>query len=90
MQRTTPYGAFLDLQDGTTALLHVNNMANPDNLDNPQPRQLVNDGDKLTVTPRRCPLLPKCPSAQVRVQQVWLPRSCISAHRGRATLTCRR
>ncbi len=64
MQRTTPYGAFLDLQDGTTALLHINNMANPDNLDNPQPRQLVNDGDKLTVPPRRYP----SPPAHVRVQ----------------------
>lgn len=49
VQRTTAYGAFLDLEDGTTALLHLDNMSNPDKLDSPQPRQLVKDGQKLQV-----------------------------------------
>ncbi len=61
VQRTTPYGAFLDLGDGTTALLHVSSMANPDNLDNPQPRQLVKDGEKLSVRPLDWQLLTPAP-----------------------------
>ena len=49
VQRTTPYGAFLDLADGGSALLHVSEMANPDELEDPQPRQLVQEGQALEV-----------------------------------------
>jgi ribosomal protein S1 len=49
VQRTTPYGAFLDLEDGTSALLHVSQMANPEGLADPQPRALLSEGQELEV-----------------------------------------
>lgn len=49
VQRTTPYGAFLDLEDGTSALLHVNQMRNESGIVDPQPRNLVTEGEELEV-----------------------------------------